>query len=280
MGDEKIVILGGRGMLATDVVAFFKRKGSEVTVLDIPEFDITRPNDIESAIHGAQTVINCAAYTNVEKAEEERDLAFSVNAEAVGRLGKIAKAGGQRVLHISTDFVFNGQTEKPYTEDDEPDPVNVYGQSKLEGEKLLIESGCQCCIMRIQWTYGAAGNNFIKKLISFAEANDEVNVVEDQVGSPTATTAVAKAIWDMVENQADGIYHFAAEGNVSRYEMAKFIFDELKLKAKVVPCKSSEFQSKAQRPLSSRFDCNKIKRLLTEPIEHWQEPLRRYVRTV
>jgi len=142
----------------------------------------------------------------------------------------------------------------------------------------LAQSGCRHCIVRVEWTYGSAGNNFVTKLIRRAKSHDALKVVDDQIGSPTATTEVAKAICELLRKRPEGIFHFASAGYVSRYEMARFILDKLSMDVDLLPCKTSEFPSAAARPLNSRFDCSKIASLLREPIELWQAPLEDFLR--
>lgn len=278
MAEGKIVILGAKGMLGTDVAGAFRQRGIRTGVFDLPEFDITSPQLLRQALSGADAVINCAAYTNVEKAESESELAYKINGEAVGTLGRIVKENSIWLLHISTDFVFDGKTDKPYVETDRPDPINEYGSSKLAGEKLLVESGCRHCIMRTEWTYGSAGRNFVSKLVSRAKEKGRLKVVDDQIGSPTATTEVASVICELLERRAEGLFHFAAAGYVSRYEMAEFIFQTLGMDVDLRRCSSNDFPSAAKRPLSSRFDCSKIKASLGKPIENWQGPLEKFLR--
>ena len=184
--------------------------------------------------------------------ESETDLAYKVNAEAVERLGQIAKDSGKWVLHISTDFVFDGNSDRPYVETDEPNPISEYGKSKLAGERLLVESGCANCIMRLQWTYGKAGNNFVKKIIERARQTGKLRVVDDQLGSPTATTEAAKAICQLLAKQLTGLFHFASAGYVSRFGMAEFIIEKLNMNVELQACKSGDFDSPARRPLNSR----------------------------
>ena len=278
MAEGKIVILGAKGMLGTDVAAAFKQRGIRTDVFDLPEFDITRPQLLRQVLSGANAVINCAAYTNVEKAESESELAHKINGEAVGMLGRIAKENGIWLLHISTDFVFDGKTDKPYVETDLPNPINEYGSSKLAGERLLVESGCEHCIMRLEWTYGQAGRNFVTKLISAAKEKGRLKVVDDQIGSPTATTEVASVICELLERRPEGLFHFAAEGYASRYQIAEFVFQTLGMDVDLSRCKTSNFPSAARRPLSSRFDCSKIQASLGQPIENWQGPLEKFLR--
>ncbi len=280
MTDNWVSILGGRGMLGTDLAKACEQNGIKVRVLDLPEFDITDDEQLRDAINGRGIVVNCAAYTNVEKAESEPEPVYKINAEAVGRLGEFARAVGTQVLHISTDFVFDGTLDKPYVETDAANPVNTYGKSKLAGEELLTATGCKCCIIRLEWTYGLAGNNFVKKMIELADTGKSLKVIDDQVGSPTATTEVAGAICKLLKNLPEGVFHFAAGGYVSRYDMARFIFDKLGKKVNLTPCKTSDYASAATRPLNSRFNCSKIEALLGEPIKAWQRPLERFLEQI
>ena len=184
---------------------------------------------------------------------------------------------GKWVLHISTDFVFDGAGERPYRESDEPDPINKYGASKLAGERLLVESHCRYCIMRVEWTYGLGGNNFVAKLVSLARQGKKLKVVDDQVGSPTATTEAAEAICELLRRRPQGLFHFASSGYTNRYEMAKFIFDKLKIKVDLSSCKTSDYACAAERPLNSCFDCGKIAGVLGKPIENWKIVLERFL---
>jgi dTDP-4-dehydrorhamnose reductase len=273
-----IAVLGGRGMLGSDLVQACRQKGLNPIVYDLPEFDITDVDQVRQAVAGADMIINCAAYTNVDGSESQAELAYQVNAEAVGRLGTIARKAGKWVLHISTDFVFDGSGDKPYAETDNPSPINTYGKTKLAGEQLLARSGCEYCIVRVQWTYGSAGNNFVTKLIQRAKSQQTLEVVDDQTGSPTSTIEVAKVICKLLQKKPEGIYHFASSGYVTRYGMAEFILEKLSMNIELLPCKTSDFPSPATRPLNSRFDCSKITRLLDEPIRRWQDPLELFLR--
>ncbi|MCX5644816.1 MAG: dTDP-4-dehydrorhamnose reductase [Phycisphaerae bacterium] len=278
MGNEVIALLGGRGMLGTEVVAACSQRNRTVRVYDLPEFDIANEDHLRQAVEAADAIINCAAYTNVDGAQGQTELAYRVNAEAVGRLGRLARELGKWVLHISTDFVFDGGLDRPYVETDSPNPINEYGRSKLAGEVLLGDSGCTHCLVRLEWTYGLHGRNFVTKLVERAKTSQSLSVVSDQVGSPTATTEAAKAICDLLEQRAEGLFHFASAGYVSRYDMAAFVFDHLGLEVVLRPCRTSDYPAAAARPLNSRFDCRKIGPLLREPIASWQRPLEHFLR--
>ncbi len=278
MGKPIIAVLGGRGMLGTELTAECTRQGFEVRVHDLPQFDITDEVHLRPAVEAADLVINCAAYTNVDGAESESATAHRVNGEAVGRLGELARKGGKWVLHVSTDFVFDGRLDRPYAEADSPNPISQYGRSKLAGERLLQASGCPHCILRLEWTYGRNGHNFITKLIRRADSGGPVHVVDDQVGAPTATREVARVAATLVRRRLEGIYHFAAAGYASRHDVAAFVFDRLSRQIDLRPCRTSDYPSPAARPLNSRFDCTKIQAMLGEPIRPWQEPLEQYLR--
>lgn len=275
---NKIILLGAKGMLGCDVRKVFT--DTEIVSLDLPELDITNPAQLEEVISDADIVINCAAFTDVEKAETEPEQAFKVNAEAVGNIAHIAHKNNIYVIHISTDFVFDGNKPTAYLETDRSNPINVYGKSKLEGEILLSEQHNNYAIIRIQWSYGKNGNNFIKKLISLSKQQDSLKVVDDQFGSPTYTHDVAKIICQFTRKKPQGLFHYAAAGRANRYEIAKFVFEKLKIKTKLTPCRSSEFKTAAQRPLNSCFCCDKITPLLDEPIERWSVSLERFLETL
>jgi len=278
MAEKKVAILGGRGMLGTDVAMACKGNGYEAEVFDLPEFDITNSRDLKKAVKSAEAIVNCAAYTNVDGAESEYDLAYTVNAAAAGRLGEFSKKAGVWVLHISTDFVFDGALDRPYIETDSANPINAYGKTKLIGEQMLVGSGCRACILRIQWTYGKAGKNFITKLISLAKERKELRVVDDQMGSPTATADVAKAMCVLLGKRPEGVFHFADSGYASRYDAARFVFEKLNIAVDLQRCKSSDYKTAAQRPLNSRFCCDKIQALLDEPIGPWEKSLAKFLR--
>ncbi len=278
MGKARVAILGGRGMLGSDLAVECGRRGFQVQVRDLPEFDILNREQVAEAVDGADAIINCAAYTNVDGAENQKELAHRVNGEAVGQLGRLAAERGKWVLHFSTDFVFDGESDRPYVETDTPNPINEYGRSKLAGEQLLAQSGCSHCIVRLEWTYGTHGNNFVKKIVERARASGQLKVVNDQVGSPTATTEVAGVVCGLLERRVEGLFHFANSGYASRFEVVKFIAEQLSLEVEVLPCPSSDYQLPARRPLNSRVDCSKIQALLGEPIRPWQEPLARFLR--
>lgn len=275
--NKDVLILGGKGMLGCDIARALEARAIPYRVLDLPEFNITDAGQVASALKTASAVINCAAYTDVEKAQSQPDLAAEINAHAVGRLGQACKNAGLWLLHFGTDFVFDGKLDRPYTEDDAPNPLSVYGSTKLLGEELLRQSGADHCVVRIEWTYGKSGNNFVKKIVAACQGKTEIRVVDDQVGSPTPTVEIASLSADMLNTRPTGLYLFASSGYVSRWEMAQFVARKLNLPVNVLPCKTSDFKTAAQRPLNSRFDCKKIRSLMKTDITDWQRSLIRYL---
>lgn len=274
---KDIAVLGAKGMLGSELADLFENQGIECDTYDLPEFDITDYERLENTVSEHPLIINCAAYTHVDKAEHEFDKAYKINAEAVGRIGKFARKSGSWVLHIGTDFVFDGRSLDPYREKDIPNPINSYGVTKHAGEQLLTHSNCRYCIVRVQWTYGKNGNNFVKKIISKAQKEGVLKVVDDQVGSPTSTNSIASLIRSLIEFQPLGLYHYASSEYVSRHETAKYIIEKAGIDAEVQKCKTEDFPSTAKRPLNSRLDCTKIKKTMSVELPSWKDSMDEYL---
>lgn len=268
-----IAVTGGRGMLGSDLVPCLEKAGYQALALDLPEFDLANPEHIEMKLAGADTVINCAAFTNVDQAEESPATAMRVNANAVGQLGEWAKKNNVYVIQISTDFVFDGFSDRPYLETDAPRPISVYGSSKLKGEEALRQSGCHCAIVRVQWSYGRHGTNFIAKLLARTKSGGELKVVNDQTGAPTWTLDMALAIRCFLKERPEGVFHFANAGYATRFETALFIARKLHLTNPIIPCSSSEFPARAMRPKNSKFCTDKIQKVLDHKVRSWEEAL-------
>jgi len=269
-------------MLGTDLMAYCRTHQLDMKGYDLPELDIANRQQLQDIVAGSSLVINCAAYTNVDRAEAEEPLAMQVNGHAVGNLGRLAADANIPVIHISTDFVFDGMLDRPYVETDMPNPISAYGRSKLEGEKQLANSGCQYCLLRVEWTYGMAGTNFVKTIFDAAKTRPVLKVVDDQVGSPTATKEVAGVICRILQQEAfpEGLFHLAAGGYTSRYEMARFLCQAKGIGVKIEPCKTADFPSPARRPLNSRFSCEKLESLLGQTMRPWQDPLREFLEQI
>jgi dTDP-4-dehydrorhamnose reductase len=271
----KVSVLGF-GLLGSELARALAAAGHEVEVFRRPAFDLLREEGLAAACEGADVVVNCAAYTAVDKAEAEPELCRAANALAPGLLGRRAAKAGAFAIHIGSDYVFDGSGERPWREDDPAAPLNVYGASKLEGERLLFESGCRCAVLRVQWTYGSGGANFFSRLLELAKMRPALKVVDDQFGSPTAASDMVQAIAKLAEARLEGLFHYAARGYCSRYESAKLLFGALGLRTELAPCASSVFPAPAKRPLNCRLDCSKIEAALGLRRPSWEESLRAY----
>ena len=276
---KKLAIIGN-GMLGSELAVLADAAGWSVSIYDLPGFDLTNEQQLQELVDSADCIANCAAYTNVDKAESETDICTAVNATAPGKLGEFAAAAGKYVVHISTDFVFGDLTDAPQSEDDPTNPISVYGASKLAGEQNLLVSGCKCGIIRIQWSYGTNGKNFITKILELAKELPQLKVVDDQTGTPTPTRDIARVIMEFLEKRTEGLYHFAAKGYATRFEVAQKIVEYFKLDTELAPCKSSEFPAPASRPHNSKFNCAKIDAILSFPRRDWQDALQEFLKTI
>ncbi len=240
--------------------------------------DITDRSSVMSAVStGVDVIINCAAYTDVEAAQDNPREAMDVNAGAAGILADAARETGAVLVHISTDYVFDGKANTPYRDDAAASAVNVYGMTKLEGERAVVGSGCRHIILRTSWLYSGSGRNFFMSIAEKTAELPRIRVVNDQVGSPTYAGDLAYAIMHIIENNLldrCGIYHYANQGLCSRYDFAKEICDALGHLCTIEPCRTEELSSKAERPHYSVLDCRKFKETFGLEIPHWKDSLR------
>ena len=233
------------------------------------------------AEHGIDTIINCAAYTNVEGAEQQSRLCMAINADGAGTLAAAAGAFGATLIHVSTDFVFDGRKAAPYLESDSPAPLNVYGQSKLAGEEAIQQSGCKGIILRTAWLYSPYGKNFMKTMVALGQNRSRIGVVCDQIGSPTAADSLADAIARIIPRAGDfrgKIYHFSGRGECSWNDFATEIMRLAGCNCKVDKISSDEYPQKATRPKYSYLDCSRIKQEFGIEAEPWQSALERNMR--
>lgn len=287
---KRLALVGAKGMLAT-MVRRQTPETYEVISLDLPDFDITDPNRVVETMNriAPDVIVNCAAYTDVDACETNEDTAMAVNGLAPGYLADAAARTGALLVHISTDYIFSGESQTPYTEKDEPCPISAYGRSKLAGERAIIESGLtHYFIIRTSWLYGPNGKNFVESILRLAREREELRVVADQVGSPTFTADMARAVFQIIEAQnrssSYGIYHFSNQGTCSWYEFASAIVSEasamgtgLKV-AKVIPITTAEYPLPARRPAYSVLSSEKFRRLTNQSIPAWVDGLRRYLK--
>ena len=275
----KVLVTGTKGQLGYDVVNELEKRGHTAVAVDIEEMDITDAVSVERVITEAEVeaVIHCAAYTAVDAAEDNVEICRRVNAEGTENIAKVCKKLDLKMIYISTDYVFDGEGERPWEPDDERHPLNVYGQTKYEGELAVEKYLEKYFIVRIAWVFGVNGKNFIKTMLKLSETHEELNVVDDQVGSPTYTYDLAVLLVDMVESDKYGRYHATNEGLCTWYEFAKEIFRQAGVEVKVNPVISDMFPAKAKRPKNSRMSKEKLDANGFHRLPTWQDALERYL---
>ena len=278
----RILVTGVKGQLGYDVVNELEKRGHTAIGVDIDEMDITDAEAVDRVITEAdvEAVIHCAAYTAVDAAEDNLELCRKVNAAGTENIAKVCKKLDLKMVYISTDYVFDGEGERPWEPDDRRDPLNAYGIGKYEGELAVEENLKKYFIIRIAWVFGVNGKNFIKTMLKLGETRDEVSVVNDQIGSPTYTYDLARLIVDMVETEKYGRYHATNEGFCSWYEFACEIFRQAGMNVKVHPVTSDEFPAKAKRPHNSRMSKEKLSENGFERLPSWQDALKRYLEVI
>lgn len=276
----KVLVTGVKGQLGYDVVAACNAKGIEAVGVDIDEMDITDAAQVKAVIYHEMpdAVIHCAAYTAVDRAEDDIELCRKVNAEGTLNIANVCKDLDIKMMYFSTDYVFDGQGTEPWVEDDVRQPLNVYGQTKYEGEIAVEETLSKYFILRISWVFGINGANFIKTMLRLGKERGKVSVVNDQFGSPTYTYDLAKLVADMIQTDKYGIYHATNEGICSWYEFACEIFRKAGMDIPVTPVSSDAFPAKAKRPSNSRMSKEKLKNMGFAPLPTWQDALERYLR--
>ncbi len=278
----KLLVTGVKGQLGHDVVKECEKRGITAIGVDIEEMDITDAAACEKVIKEAKVdaVIHCAAYTAVDAAEDNIELCRKINAEGTENIVKVCRELNIKMMYFSTDYVFNGKGDRPWKTDDERSPLNVYGQTKYEGELAVENSLEKYFILRIAWVFGVNGKNFIKTMLRLGKEKGAVSVVNDQIGSPTYTADLAVLAVDMIQTDQYGTYHATNEGLCSWYEFACQIFNEANMDVKVTPVSSDAFPAKAKRPSNSRMDKSKLTKNGFSPLPGWQDALKRYLKEI
>jgi dTDP-4-dehydrorhamnose reductase len=278
---NNILITGANGQLGSELKELApKYEQYQFLFTDVEMLDICDHQAVAAFIelNKITTIINCAAYTAVDKAEEQAELANKINHLAVANFAKIAKEKNIQLVHISTDYVFDGTNHKPYTESDTPNPQSVYGQTKLDGELAMKQINPQnSVIIRTSWVYSKFGNNFVKTMLRLGNERTQLSVVADQIGTPTHAADLAKAILTIlpkIKNEAVEIFHYSNEGVCSWYDFAKAIFEISEIDLKVTPIESKEYPTPAERPFYSVLNKSKIKEVYGLNISFWKDSLK------
>ncbi len=290
-----IWLIGNKGMLGSNVDSLLKLKDITYAASDL-EIDITEKSQIINFFdnkkpNNIDCIINCSAYTAVDRAEDEPDLAFKINRDVVKSLSEIAEERNITLIHISTDYVFNGEKEAAYIEEDTTNPIGIYGKSKLEGESAIINTMDKYFIIRTAWLYGKNGNNFVHTMLKALSEKDSVSVVADQYGSPTYTKDLASVLIDIAqfkntEHPGYGIYHFTNEGKTNWFEFAKQIYKYAKSEriinknVKILPIKTDQYPTRAKRPKNSYLSKEKIKSTFKLTIRNWSDALKDFIKDI
>ena len=278
----RILITGGSGQLGREWVSYLNRKEVEFISLPSADLDVTDHDDTNRVLNNLRPdlIINCAAYTKVDQAEDEPEKAFRVNGEAVENLAKYCAKKKIKIVHFSTDYVFPGTEEdmqkfpEGYPEDHPTKPINVYGSSKLTGEKAILESGCDYLLIRVSWLCGNYGNNFVKTMLKLAEDRDELKVVNDQFGCPTFAKNVVENCWQLIEGKEEGVFHLTSKGKITWYDFASEIFKQAGVDINLQPVDSFAFPTKAKRPAFSLLSTKKIANISGVSLIDWEEGLK------
>lgn len=281
----RILVTGANGQLGNEMQLLAEENPQHAYYFtDIRELDICDEAAVRTYIAEKQIelIVNCAAYTAVDKAEDEREMAYRLNSTAPGILARVAQTNNAAIIQISTDYVFDGTAHSPYTEECEPCPGSVYGTTKLEGEREVLECCEKAVIIRTAWLYSAFGNNFVKTMIRLGKERDTLGVVFDQIGTPTYAKDLARAICSIInKGLIRGVYHFSNEGVCSWYDFAVAVHRLAGIKScKVKPLHTAEYPVKANRPAYSVLDKTKIKTTFGIEIPHWEESLERCIDTL
>ena len=277
--NKNILITGSNGQLGSEIGVLSKTSRHSFFFTDVAELDITDKSAVDVFVteNKIDILVNCAAYTHVDKAEEDTETADKINHLAVKNLSEVCAENKLMLIHISTDYVYDGTKNTPYVESDPTTPLGIYGRTKLDGENAVIHSGCDYLIIRTSWLYSSFGNNFVKTMRRLTAEKESLKVVFDQVGTPTYAGDLAKTILDIIDSEKidgnSGIYHFSNEGVCSWYDFAIEIRDLFKNECDIQPCHSDEFPSKVTRPNFSVLDKTKIKETFDLKIPHWKTSL-------
>lgn len=282
----RILILGKTGQVASSLIEVGSARSLDIQAIGRPELDITSYNSVENTLNrfAPNIVINATAYTMVDQAETDIEEAYKINFEAVKIIASCCSQADIPIVHISTDYVFDGLKTEPYLELDQTNPESIYGKSKLKGERAISEESNRYIILRTSWIYSEIGNNFVKTMLKLAESHDEISVVSDQIGNPTYARHLAENILDIVvdlklegEEKRWGLYHISGQGKASWFDLATRIFELTSKNNKTVPkikaISSSEYPVAAKRPLNSCLDCQKVKNAFSINLPVWQDGL-------
>lgn len=274
-----ILITGAKGQLGYDFQRLFDEIDEKYIATDRDELDITDIEKVREFVKDKNItlIINCAAYNNVDKAEDEEELCKKLNTYAPRDLAIVAKEIGADYITYSTDFVFDGEKKAPYTEEDIPNPLSIYGKSKYEGEKEVFKVKPDSFIVRTSWVFGIANNNFNKQVISWSKSRDELSIVDDQISSPTYSKDLAYYSWELIKTKKYGLYHLSNDGEASKYDQGKYVLDKIDWQGKLNRAKTRDFNLKAQRAEYTKLNSSKLEKVIGKKIPSWENGIDRFL---
>lgn len=277
-----ILMTGAKGQLGMAFQRLFQREGIEYIATDREELNITEEEKLRDFVKGKKIslILNCAAYNKVDRAEEEREECKKLNSEAPRKLAILAKEMGADYMTYSTDFVFDGEKNFPYTEEDSPKPLSVYGRMKWEGENAVFREKKDSFVIRTSWLFGKDPSNFIQQLLDWANRKEELFMVGNQISSLSYTEDLAYFSWKLFQTKQYGLYHFSNSGESSRYDQAKYILKKIHWKGKLHRAKMEDFSQEAKRPKYSKLDSSKLEKAVGENIPSWEDAICRFLEEV
>ena len=275
---ENVLLTGADGQLGQDFQKFFDKIGIKYTATDYRELDVTNKDKVREFVdsNNFTMIINCAAYNNVDKAEEEPEKCYTLNSYVPKYLAEICKEKNIIFVTYSTDFIFDGEKEIPYTEEDIPNPLSVYSKAKLEGEKYSLEYE-KSFVIRTSWVFGMGNNNFCKQVINWSKRKDKLKIVDDQISSPTYSKDLAEYSWELIQTDKYGLYHLANDGEASKFEQAQYILKKIGWAGVLKRAKTEEFPLSAKRAQYSKLDSSKIEKIVDKKIPHWKTGIDRFL---
>lgn len=275
----KVLVTGSNGQLGREIIGVLKEQNINCAGIDIDDVDITKQQDVYEAVakSGCDIIIHCAAYTAVDKAESDRETCYKTNVIGTRYIAKAAKKANAKLVYISTDYVFDGNGKDPHLPSNVKNPVNYYGLTKSQGEDIAAALVDKLFIVRISWVFGKYGHNFVKTVQRITRERSEINIVNDQIGSPTYTFDLAQLLIDMIKTDKYGVYHATNEGFISWYDFAKAIVEKCGIKTKINPISTEMYPTPAKRPQNSRLDKNCLIEKGFSTLPNWEDALTRYL---
>ncbi len=275
---ENVLLTGADGQLGQDFQKLFDKSGIKYTATDYKELDVTNKEKVKEFVNSNNftMIINCAAYNNVDKAEEEPEKCYALNSHGPKYLAEICKEKNIVFVTYSTDFVFDGEKEIPYIEEDIPNPLSIYSKAKLEGERYSLEYE-KSFVIRTSWVFGMGNNNFCKQVINWSKGKDKLRIVDDQISSPTYSKDLAEYSWELIQTDKYGLYHLSNDGEASKFEQAQYILKKIGWKGILERAKTEDFPLPAKRAEYSKLDSSKIEKIINKKIPHWKTGIDRFL---